>query len=157
MRNIYLSILLVAIFFLLEVGIGARYLSQFSPVFVVPIFFLVCRQLNLKQTLVLSLVFGLLFDLSLLDSFPYVTLFFIAQTLIVSYLSQKILDFSYPFVLISSGIILTLAFCFLKLLALSEFVFGLGLVKILLFNFVLSAAICLAWVITSKRYGKATV
>jgi len=153
MRNIYLPILLVAIFFLLEVGVGARYLSQFSPVLVVPIFFLVCRQLNLKQALVLSLVFGLLFDLSLLDNFPYATLFFIAQTLIINFLSQKILDFSYPFVLIGSGIILTLAFCFLKLLALSEFVFGLGLVKILLFNFVLSALLCSVWILISRRYG----
>ncbi|MDH4358755.1 MAG: hypothetical protein OEV37_02305 [Candidatus Berkelbacteria bacterium] len=157
MRNIYLAVGLVVVFFLLEVGIAARYLGEFSPVLVVPLLYLISRQLSLKQMLVLSLVFGLLFDLSLLDHVPFVTLFFIAQTLILNYLSQKILDFSAPFVLVSAGVVLALVFSLLKLLVLSEFVLGVGLGKILLFNLVLSALICSAWVIISRRYGQASI
>lgn len=130
-RKIFL-VILALVFLLVDVSLSGKY--QFpKSIFLFPIlFFIITTKTGIEETLIPGLLYGILFDISIFQKFPIMTLYMIFIFILSRILKGKIVDISQPVNLMIFSIITELVLTLVSAMRSATLVDGkpLGLVML---------------------------
>jgi cell shape-determining protein MreD len=93
MRRLYLYFLILAVF-LADQILSTRLFPQFHLTLIAALIFLLVLLKPPEFVLVTALVLGLVYDLTALNRFPFITLFLLFEVVATVFVSKKYVDFS---------------------------------------------------------------
>ena len=135
MRRLYLYLLILFVF-LADQILSGRLFPQFHLTLIAALIFLLVFLESPQFVLVAALALGLLYDLTALNRFPFITLFLLFEIGVTFFISKKYVDFSNLWAVLLGITFFSLLKVILELLLSGQLSLSLFLIFILLANLV---------------------
>lgn len=138
-------ILILILVVLIEIGVLGRFFSYFNLSILIPLVLVISLTFSLEESLSLSLMSGLLLDISTLQRLPFWSLFLVAQVLLIHAFQKKLIDFSGKLSMILVLVLIIILRLVIQFIIYSQEILSSNLLYSLLGNLILSLIIMFLW------------